>query len=151
MSRQPWLRACVAGALGALIITTAGGFTTGKRVKPGPVLTVAPTSITFANTIVGDFDYQEVTITNAGDAADYLTTATPSAGTFFTTFGGSCNLSIDPDDPNQRNYWIPAGGSCTLQWAFNPSKPGKQTGTGTLVFDISPSVDVSLTGRGTKH
>ena len=152
MSRQRWLRACVAGALGALMITTVGAFTTGKRgTKPGPVISVTPTSVTFANTLVGEFSYQVVTISNTGNAADYLTVAIPSEGTFFQTGGGTCNASVDPNDPNQRNYWIPAGFSCTFQWGFNPSKPGKQTGTGTMIFDNSPSIDLSFTGRGTKH
>lgn len=151
MSRQRWLRLGVVGALGALMITTTGGFTTRKRVaKPGPVLSVSPTAVTFATVSVGAFDYQMVTITNSGDATDYISTATADAP-FFPTFGGTCNTSIDPNDPNHRNYWIPAGSSCTFQWAFNPTThPGKYTGTGTLIFDVSSPLNVSLTGKA-KH
>ena len=150
MSRQAWLRACVAGALVA-IIAMAGGFTTGTRVKLGPMISVSPTSIEFANTITGNFTYETVTISNTGDAADYLTTATPFEGTFFATFGGTCNVSIDPNDPTERNYWIPANESCTFQWGFHPPHPGKFHGTGTLIFDNSPSITLSFTARGTQH
>ena len=143
-----WLRACVVGALGALI-ATAGGFTTRGRVKIGPVISVSPTSVGFANTVAGEFNYQMVTISNTGDADDYVSTAAPPEGTLFATFGGSSNFSVDPNDPT-HNYRIPANGSCTFQWGFHPPHPGKFTGTGTLTFENSPSITLSFTGKGTK-
>jgi hypothetical protein len=125
------------------------------------ILTVSPTSLTFGPTPVGTFDYEIVTISNSGDAADYISTvnfptATPDPP-FFPTFGGSCNTSIDPNDPNQRNYWIPAGGSCTFQWGFHPTTrgggrpPWTATGSGTLSFDSGASFSIDFTGLSTPH
>lgn len=119
-------------------------------------LAVTPSSITFPTTPVGGFSYDTVTISNTGDTADYLVTATASPDPpFFPTFGGTCNTSIDP---NGRTYWIPAGGSCTFQWGYHPTtRPGKgrppwtQTGTGTLFFDSGTTLAVSFTGQVSPH
>jgi hypothetical protein len=109
-------------------------------------MSVSSTSLTFPTTVVGEFAYLTITIYNNGDADEYLYTATAS-GDFFPTFGGTCNTSIGPTG---RNYYIPAGTSCTFQWGFHPSHPGKHIGTGILDFDISPSISISLTGRATR-
>ncbi len=121
-------------------------------------LTVSPTSLTFGPTPVGTFAYAIVTISNSGDAADYISTATATPDPpFFPTFAGTCNTSIDPNDPNQRNYWIPAAGSCTFEWGFHPTThgggrpPWTHTGTGTLFFDSSPSLSIDFTGLATPH
>jgi hypothetical protein len=150
MSRQRWLRACVVGALGGLVITTTGGFAREQRAgRLGPVLTYFPRPVDFGTTVVGEIAYQLVTIQNNGDADDYLSTAT-ATDPFFPTFGGTCNTSLDPLDPT-HNYRIPAGGSCTFQWGFNPTHPGKYNGTGTLQFEQSATLPVNFVGRGTKH
>ena len=124
---------------------------------PASNLSVSPTSLTFGPIAVNGFTFAMVTITNSGDAADYIATATPVEGTFFATFGGTCNTSIDPSDPLQRNYWIPAGGSCTFQWGFHPTTrgggrpPWTSTGSGTLFFDSHAPISISFTGLATPH
>ena len=121
------------------------------------ILSVSPTSLSFGPTPVNTFAYAIVTISNTGDAADYIAGASPVEGTFFATFAGTCNTSIDPNDPNQRNYSIPAGGSCTFQWGYNPTTrgggkpPWMQTGTGTLTFDSHAPISIPLTGLATPH
>jgi len=115
----------------------------------GPVLSVSPTSVAFAPTPVGGFSYEIVTITNTGDATDFISSATPVESPFFATFGGTCNFSVDPI--TGKNYYIPAGSSCTFQWGFNPSRPGRQTGTGTLNFESGATLTVSFTGRALPH
>lgn len=120
-------------------------------------LTVSPTSLTFGPIPVNSFVYAMVTITNTGDAADYIASATPVEGTFFATFAGTCNTSVDPNDPLERNYWIPAGGSCTFQWGYHPTTrgggkpPWTQTGSGTLTFDSHAPISISFTGLATPH
>lgn len=121
-------------------------------------LTVSPTSLTFGPVKVGTFAYAFVTISNSGDAADYISTATATPDPpFFPTFAGTCNTSIDPNDPNQRNYWIPAGGSCTFQWGFHTTKrgggrpPWTHTGSGTLYFDSAAPISIAFTGLATPH
>ena len=118
-------------------------------------LTVSPTSLTFGPTPVGTFAYDIVTISNSGDADDYISTATATPDfPFFPTFGGTCNTSIDP---NGRSYWIPAGSSCTFQWGFHPIKrgggrpPWTITGSGTLYFDSFAPISISFTGLSTPH
>jgi len=115
----------------------------------GPVLSVSPTAVAFAPTPVGGFSYEIVTITNTGDATDFISSATPVESPFFATFGGTCNFSVDPI--TGKNYYIPAGSSCTFQWGFNPSRPGRQTGTGTLNFESGATLTVSFTGRALPH
>jgi hypothetical protein len=115
----------------------------------GPVLSVSPTTVAFAPTPVGEFSYEIVTITNTGDATDFISSATPVESPFFATFAGTCNTSIDPI--SGKNYYIPPGFSCTFQWGFNPSRPGRQTGTGTLSFESGATLAVAFTGRGLPH
>jgi hypothetical protein len=146
MMKARGLSTVAAGALTVLVLLT----TTAARSTrtPGPVLSVSPSAITFATITAGEFDYQMVTITNSGDAGDYIQTATADPDPpFFPTFGGTCNTSIGPDGVTP--YYIPAGGSCTFQWGFHPTHPGKRTGTGTLVFVTSAPIDVSLSGKAT--
>jgi hypothetical protein len=115
----------------------------------GPVLSVSPTTVAFAPTPVGVISYEIVTITNTGDATDFISSATPVESPFFATFAGTCNTSVDPI--TLKNYYIPAGSSCTFQWGFDPSRPGRQTGTGTLNFESGATLTVSFTGRALPH
>ena len=119
-------------------------------------LTVSPASLFFGPTAFGSFDYDIVTISNTGDAADYITTATATPdNTFFPTFAGTCNTSVDPDDPNDppRNYYIPAGGSCTFQWGFSPPvrRPRFYAGSGTIYFDSGASLTITFGAFGIPH
>ncbi len=127
----------------------------GSVITASSNLTVSPTSLTFGPTPVGSFAYDIVTISNSGDADDYISTATATPDfPFFPTFTGTCNTSIDP---NGRNYWIPAGSSCTFQWGFHPIKrgggrpPWTITGSGTLYFDSFAPISISFTGLSTPH
>lgn len=145
------------GNTGSSTKSVITGVRLGASMAAASNLSVTPTSLTFGPTPVNSFVYAMVTISNSGDAADYIVTATPSEGTFFATFGGTCNLSIDPTDPAQRNYWIPAGGSCTFQWGYHPTTrgggrpPWTETGTGTLIFLNHASISIPLTGLATPH
>ena len=135
----------------AAMLTMLTVFTTSaaRRSAVGPVLSVSPTAVVFAPTPVGEFSYEIVTISNTGDATDFISSATPVESPFFATFGGTCNVSIDPI--SGKNYYIPPGSSCTFQWGFNPGRPGRQTGTGTLNFESGATLTVALTGRGLPH
>jgi hypothetical protein len=137
----------------AAMITMLTMFTTSAARRSaevsGPVLSVSPTAVVFAPTPVGEFSYEIVTITNTGDATDFISSATPVASPFFATFGGTCNFSVDPI--SGKNYYIPPGSSCTFQWGFNPSRPGRQSVTGTLYFESGATLTVSLTGRALPH
>jgi len=149
MTKHRWTQAFVAAGLTVLVMFTTSA-TRSRVAVVGPILSVTPTAITFAPTVVGAFNYQLVTITNSGDAADYITTATASPNPpFFPTFGGTCNTSIDPN--NNKNYYIPPGFSCTFQWGFHPEKPGRRPGTGTLFFDSGATLAVTFSGVATPH
>lgn len=145
------------GNAGSSAKSVVTGVRLGASMAVASNLSVTPTSLTFGPTPVNTFVYDLVTISNSGDAADYIVTATPSEGTFFATFGGTCNVSVDPTDPNQRNYWIPAGGSCTFQWGYHPTTrgggkpPWTQTGTGTLIFLNHAPISIPFTGLATPH
>ena len=142
-------RTFAAGTILAFIVATVSGFAVGGGTATAAGLTLSPTALTFAPTTVGDFDYQMVTITNGGAEAEYISTATTSGNPpFFPTYGGTCNFSVDETN---KNYYIPAGESCTFQWGFHPARPGKQMGTGTLYFDSGATLTVTFTGKGTPH
>ena len=144
MTRVRRLPPVAAVALTVLVLLTSTAAR--SRRTPGPVLSVSPAAITFATVAPGEFDYQLVTVANTGDADDYIQTATATPDPpFFPTFGGTCNTSIGPD--GVTNYFIPAGGSCTFQWGFHPARPGKQTGTGTLVFVTSAPITVTFSAK----
>jgi hypothetical protein len=139
----------VAAAMVTMLIMFTTSAARRSAAVAGPVLSVSPTTVAFPLTPVGGFSYEIVTITNTGDAPDFLTTATPGEPPLYATFGGTCNLSIDPN--TQKNYYIPAGSSCTFQWAFNPSRAGRQAATGTLIFESGATLTVLLTGRALPH
>ena len=134
----------------ALVCAAAMSLAGGRgAVNASSILSVSPSAVVFSNTTVGTFDYQMVTVSNTGTDGDYIATADAVPNPpFFPTFAGTCNTSIGPSG---ANYWIPAGESCTFQWGFHPSKPGKQSGVGTLSFASGATASVTLTGKGTPH
>jgi hypothetical protein len=149
MTKHRWSQPVRAAGLTVLVMFATSA-TRSRVAVVGPILSVTPTAVTFDPTVVGGFNYQFVTITNSGDAADYITTATASPyPPFFATFAGTCNTSIDPN--NQQNYYIPPGFSCTFEWGFNPAKPGRRPGTGTLVFQSGATLAVTFAGVATPH
>jgi len=137
----------------AAVITMLIMFTTSAARRSaavsGPVLSVSPATVVFAPTPVGGFTYATVTITNSGDAADFISTATPVEPPFFAPFAGTCNTSVDPI--SGKNFYLLPGSACTFQWGFNPSRAGRQTATGTLYFESGATLTVSLIGRGLPH
>jgi hypothetical protein len=133
-------------AASALLLISTTSATRRSVAVVGPVLSVSPTALVFATTVVGDFAYGIVTVTNSGDAADYISTATADPNPpFFPTFAGTCNTSVDG---NGQNYYIPAGTSCTFQWGFHPSRAGRVNGSATLSFQSGATLTIDLTGMG---
>jgi hypothetical protein len=136
--------------LALLCALTIGAISIGRTATAASNLTVSPAVLVFPDTVVGtdcpgaNCTYAEVTITNGGTDTETLTTAnTDTDPPFWPTFGGSCNT---PDA-----YMLPAGESCTFQFGFKPTHPGKFTGTGTINFASGASVSVDLIGFGRHH
>jgi hypothetical protein len=141
----------VAGSLtGTLTVTftttgvtgpqTATATLTGTGTGSAPTLTVAPTSLTFAQQALGTTSpAQSVTVTNTGATTVNFTQITASgdfavvsAGKFCTTDGG-----------------LAAGVSCTISVTFTPTVAGIRTGTLTLANTATGSPQsVALTGNG---
>ncbi len=102
----------------------------------GPLVTLNPTSLTFATQDIGTKSApQVVTLTNVGNATLTITSITTTANFHQSNTCGSGLL---------------AGGSCTINVSFAPAKAGMLTGT-LSVTDNAPGSPqtVSLSGTGT--
>jgi hypothetical protein len=147
MTNLGWSRAVAVGALTVLVL----GTTSAARRSAGVMsltLSVAPNPVVFAPTTVGGFNYQLVTVSNSGEVGEYIATATPvDADPFFATFAGTCQGSTGPGGA----YYVPPSGSCTFQWGFKPSRPGKVTGSGTLSFASGATLNLAFSGKGMPH
>lgn len=101
-----------------------------------PVVTLSPTSLTFATQLVNTTSpSQSVTLTNTGTAALTITNVTTNSS---FSESNNCGSSVG------------AGASCILQVTFTPSRVGTITGN-LKVFDNaagSPQI-VTLSGVGT--
>ena len=113
---------------------------TGKSTTAAPVVSLSPTSLTFAATTVGSTaGYQAVTLTNTGNATLDLTSFAVT-GTNTSSFGireQTCGSTLA------------AGANCTFRVAFSP----KATGTLTAAISVTDNATgspqkVTLTGTG---
>ena len=103
---------------------------------PVPVVSLAPTSLTFVAQTVGTTSAaQPATLTNTGTATLNIGSIAASGDYAFTT---TCAASVAPS------------GSCSFSVTFTPIVAGTRTGSITIPDDASGSPHVlSLTGTGT--
>jgi hypothetical protein len=128
-----------AGNRTGTLTINAGGVTntvslSGTGTAPGPVLSAAPASLSFAGTIVGSSTAaQTVTVTNSG------TTAATVSG-----------VSVTGDFSQANNCTsVAVGGTCTVSVKFAPTTGGTRTGTLTVASNANNSpLTVGLTGAG---
>ena len=101
-----------------------------------PVVSLSPTSLTFAPQLVGTSSgAQSVTLSNTGSATLSITSITVS-GDFSQT--NTCGSSVA------------ANASCTLSVIFTPTATGSRSGSVTITDNASPATQtVTLTGTGT--
>jgi hypothetical protein len=122
---------------GLLTVTDSAGTQTAQLTGTGnaPATdTLTPASLTFAQQAISTTSpAQQVTLTNSGDVALTLITASASPGDFTAT--NSCGPSLNPRS------------SCAISVAFVPTAIGTRTATLT-VTDQFRSQTVSLAGTG---
>jgi hypothetical protein len=107
-----------------------------------PLVSLAPTSVTFMTTAVGSpSTAQVVTLTNNGNAALTVTSI---------SFTGA-----DPGDFSQTNTCgssVAAGKNCTISVVFTPAATGNRSGTLNVADNAAGSPQtVALTGTGTSQ
>jgi len=115
-----------------------------------PVVSLLPTSLTFANQIVGTTSAaQTVTLTNTGSAAlaiSSITVTGANPGDFAVALPGTpgpiaCQLLIGST--------LGAGASCRIPVTFTPTATGTRTGAVTITDDASGSPQsITLAGTG---
>ncbi len=102
-----------------------------------PVVSLSPTSLTFASQAVGSSgsSSQGVTVTNTGSATLAIT---------------GVSISGDFSQTNTCGSSVAAGASCNVSVAFEPTASGTRTGALTITDNANPTTQtVSLTGTGT--
>ena len=107
-----------------------------QTVTGAPVVTLSPTSLTFAVQLVGTTSgAKPITLTNTGSGT--LTIA-------------SLVASGDFQQTNNCGSSVAAGGSCTINVTFTPTAAGTRTGSITITDNASGSPQAApLTGTGT--
>lgn len=110
----------------------------GYLMVPGfTVLTINPTTLTFASQTLNTTTTQNVSITNSGTSAITVSSAAITGTTAFTVPANPCGGSIA------------AGATCTLTVSFKPTVSGVANGTLTLTdSDVTGTQTVTLTGTG---
>ena len=126
------------------VTLTGTGVAVAPPATPGatvddPVVSLSPSSLSFASRAVGTNANQVITLTNTGNASLLLTSISVTGAN-----AGDFNQS------NNCRTWVAPGGGCTFEITFTPSATGTRTASLTLVdnADDSPQ-SVSLTGTGT--
>ena len=126
------------GLVGLILLAGCGGGggPSASTAPAGPVVSVSPSTLTFASQAVGTNSApQLVNVTNSG-------TATVT----FTSITVGSNFS----ETNTCSSSLAAGSSCTASVAFTPTATGALTGTLTFTDNASNSPQtVSLSGTGT--
>ncbi len=111
---------------------------TGTGVAPAPVVTLAPTGLTFLSQTVNTTSVsQSVTLTNTGTLPLTITSIAASA-----QFAQNNNCPVSPAT-------IAAAGSCSINVTFTPTAVGAQTGSISIVDNAAGSPHaITLTGTG---
>ncbi len=106
-----------------------------------PEIEVAPTSLDFGGTLVGDAVTLEITVANTGSADLAISGAPGIGGTDAGQF--SQNSACD-------NATISAGDNCIFEVSFTPSSSGDKSATLSIQSNDADESDVSvpLSGRG---
>lgn len=125
----------VTGTSGALSHTTTISLTVSAGT--GPAVTLSPTSLTFANTLVGNTSAgKAVTMTNSGTGV--LSISSIVATGDFAISSSTCGSSLG------------IGAKCKFKVTFTPTQLGTRTGAVTITDNAPTSPQtVSLTGTGT--
>lgn len=128
----------VTGVSGSLTHTTTVQLTVSSG-GGGPVVSLSPTSLTFANTVVGVTSAPKtVTLTNTGTATLNISSITTSGDFGQTHVAKSCGSTVA------------AGASCLIKVTFTPTQVGARTGTLTITDNAANSPQtVALSGTGT--
>jgi len=105
------------------------------KVPGTTVLSLNPTSLTFASQVLNTSTMQTVTVTNGGTSPIAITSIVASAG--FSVIASPCGTQIV------------AGTPCVITVTFKPTTTGPITGTLTLTdSDVTGTQTVALTGTG---
>jgi len=135
----------VALALGAGVIAAVAMCVPLGAAAPaltGPIVTLSPTSLTFADQPVGTrSEARAVTLTNTGDTPLTISTV-HLTGPDAQDFGESAMCPVNPDV-------LPAGASCQIYVAFGPDSAGAKSAALEIGDDgpASPQT-VELNGNG---
>jgi Abnormal spindle-like microcephaly-assoc'd, ASPM-SPD-2-Hydin len=108
---------------------------TGTGVAAAPIVSLSPTSLTFASQLVSTTSTaQSVTLSNTGNATLNITSIVPSGDYADTT---TCAATLA------------AGSNCTINVTFTPTATGTRTGAITITDNAAGSPQsVNLTGTG---
>ncbi|MFI5736402.1 choice-of-anchor D domain-containing protein [Kribbella sp. NPDC051587] len=123
---------------GNLTVTSAGVTSTvplsGTGVAPGPILNANPSSLSFADTLVGSSSAtQAVTVTNSGTAS-----ATVSGVSTTGDYSQTNNCTT-----------LAVGASCTVTVTFRPTASGARAGGVSIASNANNSpTSISLSGNG---
>jgi hypothetical protein len=128
----------IQGVSGSLTHTTTLSLTV-TQSGGGPVVTLVPTSLTFANTVVGATTAAKiVTLTNSGTATLNIASIVTSGDFALTTGALPCGSTLA------------VGKSCKIRVTFTPTQIGARTGNITLTDNAANSPQtVPLSGTGT--
>jgi hypothetical protein len=127
-----------------------GGYDIGavERTAPpaGAVLSVAPTSLAFANVVVGTTSTaQALTLTNTGNTTATAITVTFPAGSRFSRI----TTGTFPAGAPNCGTTLGAGASCTIKVVFSPNAPGSVSSTATIGASVTVNGSpVFLEGKG---
>jgi HYDIN/CFA65/VesB family protein len=129
------------GIVGALVIVSSA-----SGAKPASNWSVKPTKLNFGSVPSGGGQgILPVTVTNTSSATEQVAGWTAVSGdeADFAVQGSSSCLFPNPP------VSVAPGGSCELDFAFNPQTAGKFNATFQIDLNPGPPVLISLSGRGT--
>ncbi len=110
-------------------------------VVPGDVFTIAPTTLNFPDTAIGDTSAGlAVTITNASTSPQTLTSVAGGAPFDPTNFDGVQNCV---------GVTLAPGGSCAFTYTFHPTSTGTHTTITNFSINGQDSGPITLGGTGT--
>ena len=132
------MKRCVAltGVLVCLVVVSPA-----SGAKKPSNWSVTPTKLNFGNLPVGGQGVMLVTVTNTSAVTEQVAGAHVDAGLgdFNVQGSSSCTPAL----------FVPAGGSCTVNVAFDPQATGSRRGTLQIDLNPGPPAQVALSGRGT--